>query len=207
MVSLLQDLWNNFLEKIDVHMSKLITIVIILVIGYIIIRILIHLIEKFFDKADFDRSVETFLENVARVVLWGILIIIILANLGVNVSGLIAGLGIMGFIVGFAGMLILGVSGGIAALGDTLFPAESLTEALQADFSPTTHIFLRLRLLHPVIAVFVGLYIIVMIRIIHSTEYFMLSPILTIGLPAMIAVQIITGAVNVILLAPVFFLV
>ena len=34
-----------------------------------------------------------------KVVLWIVLLIIILANLGVNVSALVAGLGIMGFVV------------------------------------------------------------------------------------------------------------
>jgi len=102
MPSLLQDLWTGFLEKLAGYAPKLITAAIILVIGFIIIRILVHLIKKFFDRVNFDRSVETFLENVARVGLWGILLIVILGNLGVNVSGLIAGLGIMGFIIGFA---------------------------------------------------------------------------------------------------------
>tara|TARA_B100001971_G_scaffold149657_2_gene138740 strand:+ start:3703 stop:4545 length:843 start_codon:yes stop_codon:yes gene_type:complete len=102
MASVLQDMWNGLLDKAAGYAPKLITVAIILIIGFIIIRILIHLIDKFFNKVNFDRSVETFLENVARVILWSILIIIILANLGVDVTGLIAGLGIMGFIVGFA---------------------------------------------------------------------------------------------------------
>jgi len=102
MPSLLQNLWGDFLVKLSGYTPKLVTPAIILVIGFIIIRILVHLIEKFFDRVNFERSAETFIENIARVGLWGILIIIILGNLGVNVSGLIAGLGIMGFIVGFA---------------------------------------------------------------------------------------------------------
>ena len=102
MPSLLQNLWGDFLEKLVGYAPKLISVAVILIIGFIIVRILIHLIEKFFDKVNFDRSVETFLENIARVGLWGILLIIILGNLGIDVSALIAGLGIMGFIVGFA---------------------------------------------------------------------------------------------------------
>jgi len=102
MPSLLQNLWADFLGKFGAYTPKLITVAIILVIGWIIIRVLIHLIERFFNKVNFDRSVETFIENIAKVGLWIILLIIILSNLGVNVSGLIAGLGIMGFIVGFA---------------------------------------------------------------------------------------------------------
>jgi len=102
MPSLLQNLWGDFLGKLGAYTPKLITAVIILVIGWITIKILVHLIDRFFNKVNFDRSVETFIENMARVGLWGILLIIILSNLGINVSGLIAGLGIMGFIVGFA---------------------------------------------------------------------------------------------------------
>jgi small conductance mechanosensitive channel len=102
MVSLLENVLNSVLKNIEGYGPKLISIAIILVVGYIIIRILIHLIVKFFDKVNFDRSVETFIENVVKVGLWIILAIVLLANLGIDVSGLIAGLGIMGFIVGFA---------------------------------------------------------------------------------------------------------
>ena len=108
MASLLQNLWNDFLEKLIIYIPKLISIIVILVIGYIIIRVLVRGIEKFFDKANFDRGIETFIENIAKVVLWSILIVVILANLGVNVTGLVAGLGVMGFIVGFALKDILG---------------------------------------------------------------------------------------------------
>ncbi len=102
MASLLQNLWNSYAEKIGAYMPKLISVVIILVVGYIAVKVIRRLIEKFFDKVDFDRAVETFIENLVGVVLWIVIIIILLANLGVNVSALIAGLGIMGFIVGFA---------------------------------------------------------------------------------------------------------
>lgn len=49
-------------------------------------------------------------------------------------------------------LLLLGASGAIAALGDTLFPAASLVEGLAQDLSPMAHVFLRLRLFHPLIA-------------------------------------------------------
>ena len=82
MPSLLQDVWNGFLDKLAGYTPTLITTTIILVIGYIIIRILVHIIEKFFDKVNFERSAETFIENIAKVALWGILIIVVLGNLG-----------------------------------------------------------------------------------------------------------------------------
>ena len=101
-MAFIQDLWVKFVEKIIASSSKIIAIIIILVVGYIIIKILTRIVAKFFDKVDFDRGVETFIENAVKVVLWVILLIIALSNLGVNVSGLLAGLGIMGIIVGFA---------------------------------------------------------------------------------------------------------
>ena len=54
------------------------------------------------------------------------------------------------------GMLLVGASGAVAALGDTLFPDGSLSEALAADLSPTSHLLIRLRFLHPLLAILVG---------------------------------------------------
>ena len=53
-------------------------------------------------------------------------------------------------------MLLLGVSGAITALGDTLFPAASLAEGKAQTFSDSAHVFLRLRLWHPVLALATG---------------------------------------------------
>jgi heme A synthase len=61
--------------------------------------------------------------------------------------------------LGFLAMLVLGVSGAVTALGDTLFPAQSLSQAVRADLDPTAHFLIRLRLLHPMIAVSVALYL------------------------------------------------
>jgi len=98
----MQNLLSNFTEKFSAYLPKLISVAVIIVVGYIVIKIAIKVIEKFFHKVNFDRAAETFIENMAKVVMWLILLVVVLSNLGVNVSGLIAGLGIMGFIVGFA---------------------------------------------------------------------------------------------------------
>lgn len=49
-------------------------------------------------------------------------------------------------------VMLLGVSGAIAALGDTLFPSRSLAEGLARDLDPAASIFVRLRIFHPAIA-------------------------------------------------------
>ena len=93
---------DELVAKALLFMPKLVVALILFVIGFFVIKIIRKAVAKFFAKVDFDRSFETFIENILGFTLWAILLVIILANLGVNVSGLIAGLGIMGFIVGFA---------------------------------------------------------------------------------------------------------
>ncbi len=50
-------------------------------------------------------------------------------------------------------ILVVGITGAITALGDTLFPAESLRAGLAQDTSPTAHFLLRLRIFHPALAI------------------------------------------------------
>jgi heme A synthase len=56
-------------------------------------------------------------------------------------------------VAGLGAMLVLGVSGAIAALGDTLFPVDSFVAGLERELSTTGHVFERLRIFHPAIAI------------------------------------------------------
>jgi heme A synthase len=56
-------------------------------------------------------------------------------------------------LAGCVALLVVGTSGSVAALGDTLFPSLTLEDALRADLSATSHLLIRLRVLHPVLAV------------------------------------------------------
>lgn len=93
---------EEIMAALNAWTVKGLTLILILALGYIMIRIITKIVTKFFDKIDFDRATETFMENVIKVVLWVILGVLLLANMGVDVSALVAGLGIMGFVVGFA---------------------------------------------------------------------------------------------------------
>jgi heme A synthase len=112
-------------------------------------------------------------------------------------GGLLALLGL-----GAAAVLIIGVSGALTALGDTLFPVNSLAEGLQQDFSPTAHFLIRLRLLHPSLAVVSSAYLLVLVGLLGVRSASPLSLQLGRLLSALIAVQVIAGFVNVFLLAP-----
>jgi heme a synthase len=60
---------------------------------------------------------------------------------------------------GLGAIVCVGASGTIAALGDTLFPAKSLGAALHADLSSTSNFLLRLRVIHPALAVAVLVFV------------------------------------------------
>jgi len=106
------------------------------------------------------------------------------------------------FAVGGAALLLVSCAGAITALGDTLFPSGSLQEGLTADLSSTSHFLIRLRTIHPVIAVMVAVYL-------ASSVWREATAADTARTPArallwLIAAQLVAGAINVVMLAPVW---
>lgn len=100
-------------------------------------------------------------------------------------------------------LLIAGASGAVAALGDTLFPSTRLSDALWADLSATSHLLIRLRVLHPVLAVGAALVVIASAsRLSRSAGP--RAGRLARTLTAVVMVQAGLGLLNVILLAPVW---
>ncbi|MBX7184161.1 MAG: COX15/CtaA family protein [Vicinamibacteria bacterium] len=100
-------------------------------------------------------------------------------------------------------MVLTGMSGAIAALGDTLFKAETLREAIAQDFSSASHIFLRLRILHPVIAVIGGgVVLMVAYRTIMANPNRPGTRRLGLVLAALVVTQWFLGVLNLVLLAP-----
>jgi len=61
-----------------------------------------------------------------------------------------------GLMLGLAGIVAIGKSGAVAALGDTLYPVTSMAEGFAADLSPTSNLLIRLRVLHPALAMLIG---------------------------------------------------
>lgn len=108
------------------------------------------------------------------------------------------------FALALAGTVVLGMSGAVAALGDTLFPARSFAEGLAQEFSPTSHLLIRLRLLHPTIAIAAATYIITLAAMVSVLRPARLTRRLAAGLIALNVVQLVVGALNVALLAPVW---
>lgn len=49
-------------------------------------------------------------------------------------------------------LMFVGVTGAITALGDTLFPSRTFQEGFAADADPLSHFLIRLRVIHPALA-------------------------------------------------------
>ncbi len=116
------------------------------------------------------------------------------------------GQGKVGWLVGGGLLLLLflGVSGAVTALGDTLFPAGTLTEGISQDFAPTAHFLVRLRVYHPLVAIVTGIYLVLASRAIAAERPGEATRRLARVLLLVVAAQLVAGFVNVILLAPVW---
>jgi len=99
------------------------------------------------------------------------------------------------------GILLIGASGGVTALADTLFPKESFAMAGIFDADDAAHFLTRLRVVHPFVAIIVGL-----LAARWAATWGWTAPggagraaKIVVGL---VGLEVLLGAVNVILLTP-----
>ncbi len=113
-----------------------------------------------------------------------------------------------GAIAGILMVLVVGVTGSLAALGDTLFPASSLGTAFAQDFSAKSGWLLRWRWTHPTVAFLASVFLIwILVRAVRrpSNENAKwdnrnLSALVLV----LLAAQYVLGVLDVTLLAPVW---
>lgn len=104
--------------------------------------------------------------------------------------------------LGLLATMVTGITGTVAALADTLYPATSLPSSLAQDFSSSAPALLRVRLLHPAVATVGTCYVLwVILKSSTGRNRFSRSAI---ALLTLLFVQIGIGMTNVLLLAPVW---
>jgi cytochrome c oxidase assembly protein subunit 15 len=102
-------------------------------------------------------------------------------------------------IIGLVAVLLVGMTGTLAALSDTLFPAASVRAALAQDFSRGSTWLQQLRFLHPVTAVIAGLFLCwMLVRSVPRPA----ERTLAIGVLSLLGLQCVLGVADVVLLAP-----
>jgi cytochrome c oxidase assembly protein subunit 15 len=103
-------------------------------------------------------------------------------------------------ITGLLATIAVGVSGSMAALGDTLFPATSLHAAYLQDFTAHSPWLLRLRLVHPISAIVAALFVFWLVH--RSRQHTAATRRLATLTISLLALQFVLGIVDVLLLAP-----
>ena len=95
-------------------------------------------------------------------------------------------------------LVLVAIAGAITALGDTLFPAHTLAEGVRNDFSSTASFLIRLRIIHPILALAAG----VVIGLIAIPEFKSRRTPLAAWLLMLFLAQVAAGAASILLQAP-----
>ncbi len=120
---------------------------VILLVGWLAIKLLAFLITKAVSRRGAQRAILlNFVRSAVTKVCWTVLIVVVLGRLGLNVAPIIAGLGVTGFILGFAFQESLGnlASGLMIAInepfkiGDYVIVAGLEGTVLKVDIMATT---------------------------------------------------------------------
>jgi len=101
-------------------------------------------------------------------------------------------------------MLVVGASGAVTALGDTLFPSASLAAGLAQDFAPRAHLFVRLRAIHPVLAVATAAAIVVATSVVRTLRPSPAVEITSRAAGGLAVAQVCAGLLDLALRAPVW---
>ena len=101
--------------------------------------------------------------------------------------------------ISLAFVLVLSVTGAIAALGDTLYPATSLAAGLLQDLHPGSNWLLRLRALHPLLALAVGVWL-----AFYSITRIRSAKVTALRVIVVVWIQLMAGLVNFLLQAPIW---
>ena len=100
-------------------------------------------------------------------------------------------------------MLVVGATGAVTALGDTLFPAPSLAAGFAQDFDARSHLFIRLRAIHPMLAMTTAGAIVLAMGLIRSLRPIRSVRILSRVAASLAVAQVAAGLADVLTRAPV----
>jgi heme A synthase len=99
-------------------------------------------------------------------------------------------------------VLVVGASGAVTALGDTLFPAESLAQGMRDDFAAGSHFLVRLRVWHPVLALGTGALVAYAAQALRSASDSRDVQRWALWVIGLFLLQVGVGSLNLFLLAP-----
>ncbi len=93
---------DNAIDWIWKLLPNLVLAIILLVLGLWVVKFINRMVRRFFEKKDYDQTLETFLQSFISVTLKIILFVLVVTQLGVKTSSLVAMLGAAGLAIGLA---------------------------------------------------------------------------------------------------------
>jgi len=101
-------------------------------------------------------------------------------------------------------LIALSVTGAIVALGDTLFPSDSLIGGFQGDLSSSSHFLIRLRIVHPILAGAAFMYLLYFAAFARKVGKDPFTSKFATLVSFFLILQIAIGLLNLFLLAPIW---
>jgi heme a synthase len=109
---------------------------------------------------------------------------------------------LLGF--GLFSTALVGASGAVTALGDTLLQHGALPGGVSQAITRDSHPLVQMRVIHPIIGILVGIYTLFLARVVTAQRPEPMARLFAWGLVAIFFAQIILGGINVALRAPVW---
>ena len=109
--------------------------------------------------------------------------------------------------LGIVGLVVTSMMGAVTALGDTLFPVSptdgvGLLARVSGELSAANHFLVRLRVVHPVVAVLVSVFVVALTTIVRTSEVPETARRAALVLLAAVVAQVVAGVLNIWLGAP-----
>ncbi len=93
---------QDLLEETVLWVPTLIQVIVVLVVFFVLAKLIKRLINEAARRLEFDSNLSSLLARVSSMTLMLFGLVTVLGTLGVNVSAIVAGLGLTGFALGFA---------------------------------------------------------------------------------------------------------
>jgi heme a synthase len=106
--------------------------------------------------------------------------------------------------IGLVGTALVGASGAVTALGDTLLQHGALPGGVAQAITRDSHPLVQMRVIHPIIGILVGIYTLFLARVVTNQRPEPQARWFAWGLVALFFAEIILGGINVALKAPVW---
>lgn len=114
----------------DLNLKKIITIVLLFVGCLVVMKVVLKITDRAFQRLEMEKSLHTFIHAALRVILWLITLCIVLDYVGVPMTSLVAVLSVVGLAVSLAIQGTLSnLAGGIQVLVSKPFKAGDFVEA------------------------------------------------------------------------------